>query len=211
MNNTNKEYKQIQNSELESWFSDDPKINRDKEIRERIRYPLLAKQMGLNWLDTSGMEIWDIGSGPFGGVAGILNSRKTICIDPLADEYRKHYPCTNYLSEQAESLKEKLATPDLIIITNAMDHFEYPEIFLDDLATYMKPGAFFAHLHAIDNAYSHPHEAHAHNVNPLMFHEALRADFEMVWSEEYQKDGLTYGWRKQKAFSGLYRKVTGYA
>jgi hypothetical protein len=47
-------------------------------------------------------------------------------------------------------------------------------------------------------------------VNPQLFHEILGADFETVWYLDYVHDGLTYGWRKQKAFSGLYRKVTGY-
>jgi hypothetical protein len=74
----------------------------------------------------------------------------------------------------------------------------------------MKPGAFFAHLHAIDNAHSHPHDAHAHDVNPELFREKLGTDFEQVWGLDYRQDGLVYGWRFQPAFSGLYRKVTGY-
>lgn len=199
------DFAKTQAEELKSW---EPQA--DKEQRERIRYPLLKKQMGLNYLDTSNMHVWDIGCGPLGGVSSILNAKLVNRIDPLGDGYAKFYPQVNMISQKAEDLKEDLKIPDLIIITNALDHFENPQVFLADLVKYMKPGAYFAHLHAINNAYSHPHEAHAHNVNPEMFRDFLGKDFERVWYEDFLNDGLTYGWRKQPAFSGLYRKVTGY-
>lgn len=200
-----KDFKDTQHAELESWLPDPDKIQ-----REVVRYPLLKKQMGLNALDTSTMLVWDIGCGPLGGVSSVLNAKLVNRIDPLGNDYAKYYPQNNMISKKAEELKEDLAIPDLIIITNALDHFENPKKFLEDLAMYMKPGAYFAHLHAINNAYSHPHEAHAHNVNPELFKDYLNKDFECVWYEDYQNDGLTYSWRKQPAFSGLYRKVTGY-
>lgn len=194
-----------QHAELESWLPDPDKVQ-----REIIRYPLLKKQMGLNNLDTSKMEVWDIGCGPLGGVSSVLDARKVVRIDPLGDGYKKYYPQNNMLSTKAENLVGTLSTPNLIIITNALDHFENPKKFLSDLVKYMKPGAYFAHLHAINNAYSHPHEAHAHNVNPELFKEYLGQDFETVWYMDYKNDALTYGWRFQPAFAGLYRKVTGY-
>lgn len=199
-----------QEEEAKSWLIEDEVIRNDKASRETIRYPLLKKQMGLNYLDTSKMVVWDIGAGPLGGVSSILNCKEVLRIEPLTEEYGKYYPMNNYLDEQAEHLKEKLAIPDLIIVTNAMDHFENPAEFLQDIAHYMKPGAYFAHLHAINNAITHKHEAHAHNVNPELFNQYLTADFECVWYQDYQQDNLTYGWRKQPAFTGLYRKVTGY-
>lgn len=200
-----KSFKDTQAHELESWLPDPDKIQ-----REVIRYPLLKKQMGLASLDTSRMEVWDIGCGPLGGVSSVLNCKKVVRVDPLGEDYAKHYPQNNMLSLKAETLLADLRIADLIIITNALDHFESPKQFLNDLRQWMKPGAYFAHLHAINNAYSHPHEAHAHNVNPELFKEFLSADFEQVWGLTYQDDALTYGWRKQPAFSGLYRKVTGY-
>ena len=204
------DFEYTQHAEAESWNIEDPVIRKDKASREVIRYPLLKKQMRLDYLDTSDMVVWDIGGGPLGGVSSILNCKESVVIEPLTDEYKKYYPCSNYLNAKAEDLKEKLSTPDLIIITNALDHFDNPNAFLKDLGTYMKPGAYFAHVHAINNAFSHPHEAHAHNVNPQLFSIYLRADFETVWYQDFMNDGLTYGWRKQPAFSGLYRKVTGY-
>lgn len=203
-----KTFEETQKAELDSWFSEDPVIERDKRIREVIRYPLLKKQMGLDNLDTSEMLVWDVGAGPFNGVSTLLKAKTIERYDPLAEEYRKHYPLYNYYDTKAEELDLRL--PDLVIITNALDHFERPDAFLSNLRKELKPGAFFAHIHAIDNAYSHPHEAHAHNVNPELMNEYLSNDFELVWNLDYQHDGLTYGWRKQKAFSQLWRKVTGY-
>jgi 2-polyprenyl-3-methyl-5-hydroxy-6-metoxy-1,4-benzoquinol methylase len=204
------EFEVTQKHELDSWVCDDPAIRADKALREAIRYPLLKRQMGLDYLPTAGMEVWDIGCGPIGGVSTILEAKKVRRFDPLAADYAKYYPLNNYEAVKAEDLKERLAIPDLVIVTNAMDHFDNPAIFAQNIAQYMKPGSFFAHLHAIDNSHSHPHDAHAHDVNPEMFREHLSADFEQVWGLDYQKDGLVYGWRRQPAFSGLYRKVTGY-
>ncbi len=200
-----KQFEHTQEEELKSWLPDPDKIQ-----REIIRYPLLKKQMGLNYLDTSHMEVWDIGCGPLGGVSSILQTKKTVRVDPLGVHYAKYYPQNNMKPLQAENLKLLLKIPNLIIITNALDHFEDPKQVLSDLVTFMKPGAYFAHLHAINNAYSHPHEAHAQNVNPELFREYLGEDFETVWYQDYQNDALTYGWRFQPAFSGLYRKVSGY-
>lgn len=199
-------FDKTQKAELNSWFSSDPKVNHDKRIREVIRYPLLKKQMGLDYLDTSEMHVFDIGCGPFGGVSTIINAKIVTRIDPLINEYKKYYPIHNGLSKKAEDLQDDLRLADLIIITNALDHFDRPYEFLTHLRTFMKPGAFFAHLHAENNNYSHPHEAHPHGVNPEMFNEVLYDNFELVWNLQ----NITYGWKKQKAFSGLYRKTTGY-
>lgn len=207
MNTIRNNFKYTQEEELKTWFSDNERINNDKRIREVIRYPLLKKQMGLDALDVSNMIVWDIGCGPFGGVSTILKPLLIQRFDPLIDKYAKFYPQTNAYAKKAEDLD--VSQPDLIIITNALDHFDDPERFLNKLKD-MKPGAFFAHIHAINNAYSHKHEAHAHNVNQELFDFYLGKDFETVWYQNFQYDNLTYSWRKQPAFSGLYRKVTGY-
>lgn len=207
--NTKANFKETQQAELSSWFSDDPRANRDKRQREVIRYRLLAKQMNLFDLDASDMECWDVGCGPFGGVSTVLKTRLTVRFDPLMDEYKKHTHIENGINRKAEDLH--LNIPDLIVITNALDHFESPIEFLNKVKDEMRPGTYVAMLHAINNAETHPHEAHAHNVNPELIHSILDSDFEFVWELDYQHDHLTYGWRKQPAFSFLARKVTGYA
>lgn len=211
-----KSYEEIQQEEAKTWNIEDPVQRREKIQREVIRYPLMKKQMGLDLLDTSWMEVWDIGCSATGGVSQVMNCKQRVCIDPLADEYSKYFDTHFFLNKKGEDLKEDLAIPDLIIVTNALDHFDRPEQFLQDLVTYMKPGAYFAHFHAIDNAITHPHPAHQYNVNPQLIRNVLRNDFEECWYLDFQHDGLRYGWFPylgsvgQPAFSGLYRKTTGY-
>lgn len=208
-------FEKIQEEEAKTWIVDDENIQRDKLQRETVRYPLLAKQMGLNNLDTSWMTVMDIGAGPVGGVSTVLNAKQVYRVDPLADEYAKIANVDSYIMSDGKYIKAEESLPllklaDLIIVTNALDHFENPALFLANLGTHMKPGAYFAHLHAIDNAITHRHPAHIHNFNPDKARQYLSDDFECVWYMDYKNDGLTYGWRKQPAFSGLYRKVTGY-
>jgi hypothetical protein len=199
-----KTYKQIQEEEAKTWLEGDA----DKKQREIIRYPLIKKQMGLDYLDTSNMFIADVGAGPFGGISSVLKSRGVVRIDPLRDDYAKIADVTSYSSQQAEDFN--FSNFDLVMATNAIDHFESPTKFMVNLVNTMKSGAYFAHLHAIDNAISHPHPAHVHNINPEFINKYLDNDFECVWYLDYKNDNLIYGWRKQPAFAGLYRKVTGY-
>jgi hypothetical protein len=209
-----KSYQEIQAEEARTWLIEDPVARAEKAQRERARYPLLARQMGLHHIDTSRMEVWDIGAGPLGGVSSVIPCFGRMCFDPLKEQYKKYYPMDKYSGEPAEELREKLEVPDLIIITNALDHFQDPCNFLTDLAIYMKPGAYFAHLHSINNAYTHPHEAHEHSLTPEFIHDRLDQDFETVWELVYPE--LRYGWVPyqgkvgQPAFCGLFRKTTGY-
>lgn len=205
--NVMKTFEDIQKEEAATWLIEDETQRKEKAQREAIRYPLLRKQMGLDNLDTSDMVVYDIGAGPLGGVSSVIASRRVVRFDPLTPEYRKYFPCYNYESIKAEEIGEELGQADLVISTNCIDHFEAPSLYLTQLVNFMKKGAYFAHLHAIDNAYSHPHEAHVHNINPEMMREYLDEAFELVWNLDYRHDGLTYGWRKQPAFAQLWRKI----
>lgn len=201
-------FKTTQIAEAKSWLISDPIIFKDKKQRETIRYPLIKKQMGLNQLDTTGMVVFDVGAGPFGGVSSVLNAKEIYRFDPLKDEYSKIADTTSYVNIKAEDIDFKEA--DLVISTNAIDHFESPEQFFLNLVSTMKPGAYFAHFHAINNAITHPHPGHEHNINPEMVSRYLYKDFELCWHSDYQSDNLTYGWLKQPAFTQIWRKVTGY-
>lgn len=209
-------YDQIQQVELSTWNIEDPIKRREKAQRESVRYPMIAKNMGLNYLDTSWMTVYDIGAGPLGGVSSVINCYDRTCFDPLRNEYAKYFDVFHYENEKGEDLKERLSIPDLIIITNALDHFEDPIGFMQDLKTYTKPGTFFAHAHAIDNAVTHPHEAHQHNINPEWMNYFLNSDFELCWNYDFKNDGARYGWTPyngtvgQPAFYQLWRKTTGY-
>lgn len=201
-------FKDTQKEESKTWLIGDPDLFKDKKQRETIRYPLIKKQMGLDYLDTTGMLVFDIGAGPFGGVSSVLKAKTIIRYDPLKNDYAKIADISTYSDIPAEDVDYSDA--NLVISTNAIDHFEDPDAFFLRMVETMDAGAYFAHFHAINNAVSHPHVAHEHNINPEIVNHYLKDDFECVWYLDYQHDGLTYGWRKQEAFCGLYRKVTGY-
>lgn len=203
------DYSVVQKHEAESWLSPDTSIE-EKLQREIVRYPMMIKQMGLTALDTSKMYVMDIGASCTGGVSSALPCKKRICVDPLKNEYAKIVDVSCFWDTKAEELKEKLSEPDLIIVTNALDHFENPAQFLEDIKTYTKGGCYISLFHAINNAITHPHEAHVWNVNPQMIHEALDSDFETVWEMDYKNDKLTYGWRRQPAHAILLRRINNY-
>ena len=208
---TDQEFKEIQLQEAATWnIEESPEKRKEKERREKARYPMMAKQMGLigryACIDTSDMVIWDIGAGPCGGVSSILPNKKRLCIDPNKEAYSKYYKVSNYSDIQGENLQKELCVPDLIVSTNCIDHFQDPTKFLQDLADSMKYGAFFSHFHAIDNAFNHPHPAHKHNLNEEIVNSILSEKFELVWEMNYKNDGLVYGWLKEPSFTQLFRK-----
>jgi len=206
-----KSYVDIQKEESRTWLIDDPIVFNDKKQREVARYPLLAKQMGLNFIDTSNMEVVDVGCGPFGGVSTVIPHKTRTAVDPLAKDYATIGEKT---INQAKAEDIDYSKYDLVIATNCIDHFENPYKFFNQITSTMKAGAYFAHFHAIDNATTHPHLAHVFNINPLLVHGFLDTDFETVWEMKYPE--VRYGWVKyngkvgQPAFCGLYRKTTGY-
>lgn len=199
--------------EAETWCIDDDIVRHEKLQRETARYPYMAKLMGLNSIDTSPMDVVDIGGGPV-GLASILPCQSWVVIDPITEEYKKYFPCTNHVTGYGEDLKLADANTDLVIITNALDHTQNPALVIKEVKRILKPGGFFAHYHAINNAITHRHEAHAQNVNPEWMHAQLDDTFETVWELKYPE--VRYGWHEyngkigQPAFCGLYRKVTGY-
>lgn len=207
-------YEQIQVEESKTWlFTDlkgtpeEVKVAIDEKLsRERIRYYQMAKNMLLDKLDTPKMSVLDVGSSCTGGVSSVLPFKKRICADPLKADYSKIVDVSCFIDTKAEDLKEQLGDYEVILSTNAIDHFEDPIQFLKDLGKYMKYSAYFAHQHVINNATEHPHPAHKFNLNPQIFKEILDKDFELVWELKYPD--LIYSWNKLPCFSQLYRKVT---
>lgn len=155
---TNPEFEELQKIESGTWCIENDQDRWEKMTRERARYPLMVKQMGLkSCIDTSKMVVWDIGAGPCGGVSSVLPYKKRLRIDPNKEAYSEYYNVSDYDGTKAEDLQQRLSEPDLIVSTNCIDHFHNPERFLQDLNKYMKYGAYFCHFHAIDNAFQHPH------------------------------------------------------
>lgn len=209
----NKEFKHIQTEEAKTWLLEDEAKRHEKLQREIVRYPYMAKLMGLGYLDTTSMTILDIGGGPV-GLSSIIPCKKRKVIDPLTEEYAKYFDTYFHQSLQGEDLGQMFTNADLVIVTNALDHFENPWLFMQEMVRLAKPGSYFTHYHAINNAITHAHAAHVHNINPEWLHKLIDTDYETVWELTYPE--IRYGWVHyngkigQPAFCGLYRKVTGY-
>ncbi len=92
-----KTYEEIQASELSTWNISDILIRQEKSQRETCRYPMMAKQMGLHYIDTSNMVVYDCGSGPLLGVSSVIPTKETVRVDPLAKEYANS-ACYKYLT-----------------------------------------------------------------------------------------------------------------
>jgi ubiquinone/menaquinone biosynthesis C-methylase UbiE len=197
--------------EEESWCIEDAAIRHDKIQRETARYPYMAKLMGLNAIDTSPMDVIDIGGGPV-GLSSILATKSTVVLDPLAAAYKKYFSCLNHIKGFGEELPFDDDRFDLAIITNALDHTQDPAQVLREVRRVLKRGGYFAQFHAVNNAITHKHDAHEQNVNPEWLHLQIDEAFETVWELRYPE--VRYGWQEyngkigQPAFCGLYRKVT---
>ena len=204
-----KDYAQIQKEEAITWLIDDKDSRNEKAMRELIRYKWLLKCMNLygkGSLDTSRMWIADVGCGPLGGVSTLLTGNFITRVDPLIPEYEKYFHIENGINDKAED--HYYGAYNLVIATNCIDHFEDPSKFFLALDETAKYSTYFAHFHAINNAISHPHEAHVHNINPETVFSYLDDNWELVWQLDYETDKLTYGWMKQPAFSQMWRKIT---
>jgi|GEM_PF-6781016 hypothetical protein len=160
---------------------------------------------GKGSLDTKEMKIADVGCGPLGGVSTLLEGCSIERFDPLMNEYKKYFYIENGSNEQAEFINYRRF--NLIIATNCIDHFESPTLFLNQINKTSVYGCYFAHFHAINNAITHPHKAHVYNINQEKIKEILDEKWELIWQMDYNIDKLVYGWKKQPAFSQLWRKI----
>ena len=82
-------YEDIQEEESKTWLIEDPQIFNDKKQREIARYPMIAKQMGLNFIDTSNMNGIDLACGQLDGVSSFIPCRERHMPDPLAADKSK--------------------------------------------------------------------------------------------------------------------------
>jgi len=214
-NNKNLSWNEAQKAEADSWLIRDPEKRREKIEREIARYPKMRKEMGLNLIDLTNKFVLEIGGGPIGIIADLHCKRKVI-LDPLTDEYKKYWPCAYHLKGVGESIPFSNGEVDVVVITNALDHCQSPEIVIFEIKRVLRAGGWLAIHNTIDLASIHRHPAHLKNIDEFWFHNLIDEDFETVHELTFRKDGLRYGWVSyqgkvgQPAFAGLYRKVTGY-
>lgn len=202
-------------AEAESWVLDDPHIQADKLQRERIRHYGLVKALLLDKLNTGQMDVLEIGGGPL-PVSDLIPFKHRIVAEPLTDEYRQLAPCLDHRDLKGEEILFAEAF-DLVIATNSLDHVESPRTVVNRVTLALRPGGFLAILCAENNALTHKHPAHAHNLTADLIKRWTARDFEVVHELTYLKDGFRYGHifyegrRGQPAFALLLRKCSGYA
>ena len=210
-----KNWQEAQISESESWLIKEPKKRREKIEREIVRYPKMIEEMGLNLIDLSNKKVLEIGGGSIGIIANLHCGEKTI-LEPLTKDYKKYWTCPYHIVGVGEAIPFKNGEIDVVVITNALDHCQTPEIVIYEIKRVLRAGGWLAVHNAIDLAAIHPHPAHTRNLDEFWFHNIIDTDFETVHELTFRKNGLRYGWisyeRKigQPAWAGLYRKVTGY-
>jgi SAM-dependent methyltransferase len=196
-------------AEVASWLIEDDRLRRDKFRRERIRHHKLLRDLKLDALGTQEMDVLEVGGGPM-PISDLLPFRSRVVVDPLSDEYRKVIPCPDHVASAIEDYPGTYRF-DLVIATNSLDHVRDPQRAFHEMVQQTAPGGYVAVACAENNALTHPHPAHVHNLTAERIHRWADRQFETVWELTYAKDGFRYGWvpyegkRGQPAFAMLLR------
>jgi hypothetical protein len=203
-------YEDTLKAEVASWLIPDEAERAEKFKRERIRHYKLLRDLKLDVLGTEEMDILEVGGGPM-PVSDLLRFRSRTVIDPLGDQYRTVLPCPDHVGGKGEDI-DAVNAFDLAIATNSLDHTENPSMTLHKMCRALSPTGYLAIAGAENNAITHPHPAHVHNLTADWVHRRTDFEFETVWELTYARDGFRYGWRLyegrrgQPAFALLMRR-----
>lgn len=201
--------------ELKTWKLDGV-ARKIKLEREWVRYPYMAKKLGLDNLPyLYDKRVLDIGSGPMGGILNFIECDAKVSVDPLNDEYIKHFkdfynPNIEYITGVGEDLPFTSEQFDLVTSMNALDHCEDPEQVLSEIKRVLDRSGYMALTFCVNLSEAHPHPAHKISIDSEWLHRVIDEDFETIFEETG-----SYGWVKdergkvgQKALYGLYRLTT---
>ena len=202
-------------AEAATWLISD---GGEKLLRERMRHHRIVRDLLLDRLPTHRMDILEVGGGPL-PVSDLLEFRSRVVVDPCTGSYQQIAACPDHVNC---AIEHYVGGPhhrlfDLAIATNSLDHVASPPKALQAMSDLLRPGGYLAVLCAENNAFTHPHPAHEHNLTADDVHRQLDVDYETVWELTYERDGYRYGWvpyqgkRGQPAFALLLRKCAGYA
>lgn len=204
--------------ELDTWNLDDSEKRAEKLERERVRYPKMLQEMGVDLLDTEGKVVVDIGSGPISALR-FIKAKTKIAVDPLIEEYRKVHlldPGIEWVVGSGEKLSLPDKFTDLVICMNTLDHVKSPKVVIGEVSRILRAGGFFG-VHCCEaNASITRHRAHIHDITYEIFRKWVDSEYETVHERTYEKDGLRYGWYPfkgkvgQPCFAFLGRKISDY-
>lgn len=213
---SHQEWKQVQQIELATWTPAGYKLPDGKVVRP---YPDLPGKIArereyqkalLCVFRISGIAGWivDVGCGPSPILEQIEGNFLGIGVDPLIPEYAKYHNIwawqkTLPLVCTAESIRLPSVTVHHVICTNSLDHFQDPRQALAEMIRILRPGGTLWLSFCIENASKgHPHPAHKIDLTPQDVMEWTTNVLECERGEI-----IEYGWRKQPAWLGIYRKL----
>jgi len=205
---------EVLKAELSTWLLSDEEKRWEKLEREKVRYPKMLEEMGVNLLRLDNKIIIDVGSGPISALVYIPEAIMKVAVDPLIDEYVKVIPRDTsivWIQGVAENLPLENNFAHLVLCMNALDHFENPAKAIKEMWRILRPGGFLAVHCCINNSIINPHPAHKHSLTYSWFRDIVDKHFECIVSRL-----VRYGWRRwrnkvgQLAFAYMGRKVDGY-
>jgi SAM-dependent methyltransferase len=165
------------NHELNYWlevFPDEIPDGQSAESFYKSHYHPLNLSMfdGLN-VDCTGLTVADIGSGPFGSLPLITDS-KIFGVDPLTSDYISNFPEQETLSRidaRAEQLPFDDGFFDRVYCVNALDHFKDPYASINEMIRVLKPGGYLALAVDVGPTPEHPISLRAEDLDLALLHQ----------------------------------------
>lgn len=181
-----------------AWPDFESKLERERGYQREV----------LDQLRISGMIgiVVEIGSGPSPVLEQVGGNFLGVAVDPLWPEYLKRHawPTRCALrSDCAEQLNIASSSAHHVLTTNALDHFKDPLAALDEMIRILRPGGMLWLHYCIDNATKgNPQPPHKIDLNPGIIDPFLKTKLALK-----RGDIQPYGWRRQDAWVGVYRKI----
>lgn len=158
-------------------------------------------------------KILDIGCG-IKTVLHFLPGKLKIGVDSLADGYKKiyNYPKDIVIEKSfGEKLKYQDNFFDVVFVTNALDHMNYPEKVISEIYRALKRGGYLVLTNEIVEKQTKKDRAHPYNLGENDISNLLSSKFKIVFKKYSPWIGIRQyylGIANQKDFNGNNKQIT---